>query len=181
MELAPFLRTATLRWALATLRWALALTKEEFVGTGPPTKCGVSLRPMPSVGNWPTGTIISAQRFISASSTSALPEPASTDEIVACDSNRTSGHEQLIQTSIKPFLDYVAGADLTMTVIDERKGIERQPHEPSEEANACGFAAPLFLSTALSAGDGRGLGGLELLLARLLAELLGEVGLQRHG
>ena len=56
-----------------------------------------------------------------------------------------------MDTTIKPFFEYVTKKVLgKVSVKDDRCGIERQPCEPSEESNACGFAAPFFFSKALN-------------------------------
>ncbi len=75
-----------------------------------------------------------------------------THEIFSFDSFSPCGHAKLIDTTIKPFFEYVTKKVLgKVSVKDDRCGIERQPCEPSEESNACGFAAPFFFSKALNA------------------------------
>ena len=74
-----------------------------------------------------------------------------THEIFSFDSFSPCGHAKLMDTTIKPFFEYVTKKVLgKVSVKDDRCGIERQPCEPSEESNACGFAAPFFFSKALN-------------------------------
>lgn len=74
-----------------------------------------------------------------------------THEIFSFDSFSPCGHTKLMDTTIKPFFEYVTKKVLGKVIVkDDGCGIERQPCEPSEESNACGFAAPFFFSKALN-------------------------------
>ena len=71
-----------------------------------------------------------------------------TKEIIRADSHRPSKHEELMASYYKPFFKFVHNGALKVTSKDDRSGIEQQPG--GADANACGFAASLFLSKALT-------------------------------
>ena len=73
-----------------------------------------------------------------------------TGEIIRPDSHRPSKHEELTAASYTPFFEFVHSGTLKVSTKDERHGVERQPAEPIEDSNVCGFAAALFLSKGLT-------------------------------